>query len=311
MLGHQCVTDEAAARDYRRSTERECVVRVLSWNVQGAFPPAGSTERIADQIEYLDVEADRPDVLLLNEVNANQREQWHDSLQELGYDEIVDTLDWAVELAESGVPPHQDLGHSNGNLTAVHEDGAPSNLVRRRPSITQGEWENSDRKFWSTNFPEKILQARVEIGDEDVDLWNVRAVPGSMYGEEKIEILEDVYARASRSQCEHCLLAGDFNAPKHERADGTVVPWGGDRDESIRDRWTDAEVRMVTGWDGVVDVFRNVHGYGNPDVAETSFESKRFDHLLASESLNPRDCWYDHDGYECSDHAPIVAEFAH
>jgi endonuclease/exonuclease/phosphatase family metal-dependent hydrolase len=81
-------------------------LRVLSWNVQGAVPPNGSIERIQNQVTYLEESAELPDIVLLNEVTTIQRERWRDLLTEIGYVEIVDSLDWAAELRESTVPPH-------------------------------------------------------------------------------------------------------------------------------------------------------------------------------------------------------------
>lgn len=59
----------------------------------------------------------------------------------------------------------------------------------------------------------------------------------------------------------------------------------------------------------MVDVFRSHHGYGEIDEADVSFESLRFDHLFASKELDPSDSWYASHGYECSDHAPLLADF--
>jgi exonuclease III len=44
-------------------------------------------------------------------------------------------------------------------------------------------------------------------------------------------------------------------------------------------------------------------------VSPAEVEGKRFDHMIASADLNPQGCWYDHEGFSCSDHAPLVAEF--
>ncbi|ELZ26877.1 endonuclease/exonuclease/phosphatase [Halosimplex carlsbadense 2-9-1] len=57
------------------------------------------------------------------------------------------------------------------------------------------------------------------------------------------------------------------------------------------------------------DVFRQQHGYGDLEVADTSWQSKRFDHLFASTELPATQCYYDHSGFERSDHAPIIADF--
>lgn len=295
-------------------------MRILSWNVRGAFPWQGSRDRIAKQIEYLRDVAGLPDLLLLNEVTTLRRELWHDLLNNAGYTDIVDTLDWALELRESDVPPHGDIGHVNGNLTAIHEESAFRNLVRLDPSIRDEPVADAELKHWSTNFPEKILVARVEWSGTDLDLWNIRTVPGSIHGEEKIKILEDVYHRILLHGSMPRILAGDFNAPKAETEQGEVVSWGESRRGDLGKRWTAAEQNILTGLDqvGMVDVFRTVHGYGDVDELDVSFPTskgepirgRRFDHVLASTVLNPRDCYYDSAGLTCSDHAPVIAEFS-
>ena len=302
-------------------------MRVLTWNVQGAVPPFGSKDRIRRQLEYIDERAGRPDLLLLNEVTTVQRDRWRAGLQDLGYAEIADTLDWAAELRESEVPPHQDYGHVNGNLTAVHVDAPARNLERHSPSIRYGPWEGADLKDWDTNVPEKILNTSLELNGAHLDIWNVRAVPGSMHGEEKIKIFENVYQRIRKAEPALRLLAGDLNSPDEELDDGTVVPWGADREGALGERWMAAERLLLEGLSefGMVDVFRECNGYGDLDVLDVSHatrtdnplsvrpekvEGKRFDHLFASEALNPIACSYDQHGFACSDHAPLIAEFA-
>ena len=172
-------------------------MKVLSWNVQGAFPFYTPLDRIEDQIQYIKEAAECPDILALNEVNRFRQDLWLDELTDLGYTEIVHTLDWAQELGESDIPPHQDFHHVNGNLTAVHETFRGSDLTRQHPSIREGPWDGADLKDWDTNVPEKILHSTIEIGDSTLDLWNIRAVPGSMHGEEKIKILKNAFNHSS------------------------------------------------------------------------------------------------------------------
>lgn len=301
-------------------------LRVLSWNVQGAVPPNGSVERIANQIEYLEEEANLPDLVMLNEVTTVQRERWRESLAEIGYEEIVDTLEWAAELRESTVPPHQDYNHVNGNLIALHTTSDASELTRLRPSIRYGPWENAELTDWDTNFPEKILNATISRDGREIELWNVRAVPGRMHGEEKIKILENAYDRILKGAESPCILAGDFNSPKKELADGTTIPWRHDRDGELARRWAEAELNVLRGFEekGMVDSFRAQHGYGELDILDVSHatqterpeavapaevEGKRFDHVIASEELDPQGCYYDHAGFSYSDHAPLVAAF--
>lgn len=81
-------------------------MRVLSWNVQGAFPPRGSKDRIRRQIDFIQSEVSSQDLIMLNEATTVQREFWRGELAKIGYRDIVDTLDWAAELREIDIPPH-------------------------------------------------------------------------------------------------------------------------------------------------------------------------------------------------------------
>lgn len=229
-------------------------------------------------------------------------------------------------LGESDVPPHQDYSHVNGNLTAVHETFTEDSLTRLHPSIREGPWDGADLKDWDTNFPEKILHSTVEVNGAELDIWNVRAVPGSMHGEEKINIMKNTYNRIKKGCEAPCILTGDFNAPDRELADGTTIPWRYEKDGEIAEQWVEAEGDILRGLEseGMVDVFRDQHGYGDLDILNVSHttrtddpvavspgevEGKRFDHMIASRELNPEACWYDQDGFRCSDHAPLFAEF--
>lgn len=274
-------TIKVSKRLYTGSNDR---MRVLSWNVQGAVPPMGSKDRIRSQCDFIESVADLPEIVMLNEVTTVQRDLWHDLLQHLGYTEIVDTLDWAAELRESEIPPHQEFGHVNGNLAAVHEECDGGELTRLSPSIRNGPWEDSELKDWDTNFPEKILNAIVQVQGLSVELWNIRTVPGSMYGEEKIKILENTYHRIKKGGQTPCILAGDLNSPDEELDDGTVIPWRYQEEGPLAERWVEAELNILRGLEdqGMVDVFRELNGYGDLDVADVSFQSKRFDHIIST-----------------------------
>ncbi|MFC7205254.1 endonuclease/exonuclease/phosphatase family protein [Haloferax namakaokahaiae] len=299
---------------------------VLSWNVQGAFPKYTPIERIEDQVQYIEENANCPDIIALNEVSRYRRDMWIKELREVGYSEIVHTLDWAEELGESDIPPHQDYSHVNGNLTAVHDEFRGENLTRLHPSIRYGPWDGSDLKDWSTNLPEKILHTEIEVEDSTLEIWNVRAVPGSMHGEEKVKILENTFHRVLKGSKSPCILTGDFNAPDRELSDGTTIPWRHEKEGEVARRWGEAELNILTGLEekGMVDVFREQHGYGDLDILDVShatqtddplavspgeIEGKRFDHMIASTELNPQACIYDQEGFACSDHAPMISTF--
>jgi exonuclease III len=294
---------------------------VLTWNIQGAWPGAPK-ERVRNQIEFIDRYDDPPDILLLQEV-SRYRPEIRKYLNAIGYHTIEDTLDWATELSESTVQPHQDISHTNGNLTAVRGDAT---LTRKPMGILEDDYEDEDVKNLDTHYPEKILVADCEIGGRTIECWNVRAVPGSMKGEEKIKILESVFHRIMDGEEKLRILAGDFNTPYEELCDGQAVTHLQDKDARIRHRWHNAELNILKGLGhaGMIDTFRAIHGFGDLNELDVSHatrtddplkvpvgqvEGMRFDHIFASSDLGLVDSFYDVEGFRHSDHAPLLAEF--
>jgi exodeoxyribonuclease-3 len=215
----------------------------------------------------------------------------------------------------------------NGNLTAVHDSFRGENLTRLVPSIRDPPFGDSDLKHWDTNFPEKILHTTLDIDDYTLDIWNIRTVPGNMYGEEKVKIMENTYNRIRKDCQPPCILTGDFNSPEEELEDGTVLPWRHDQDGPVAERWVQAETNLLRGWKGthMVDVFRMLHGYRDLNILDVSHavntdeplrvppdqvEGLRFDHIIASTELDPKECNYDQSGFFYSDHAPLITKFS-
>lgn len=281
-------------------------MRVMSWNVNKSSNREG---RIDEQIAF--IESKNVDILLLQEVRHGRdrrwTEYWREQLAEIGLGNIEDSLDWAAELATSSVPPHDDIGHDNGHITAVSQ----TRNLQPKDQLIRERLKSSDLSNFSTNFPEKILVSELETPDGTIELWNVRSVPGNSWGEEKIKIFETVYNRLTDTDIRPRILAGDFNTPDKELADGQAVPFGYNKDREVRQRYINAELNILKGlgYLGMVDVFRAHHGYGELEIDDTSWKNKRFDHIFASESFGVNRCYYDHDGKEYSDHAPIIADF--
>lgn len=281
-------------------------LRVLSWNVNKSSNREG---RVDDQLAFLEDCA--VDVVLLQEVRYGSENKWlhrwEEGLAEMGLGEQVHSCDWAAELADSDVPPHSDIGHDNGHITAVNTDWE----LTRQPQTIRDHIEKYDQSYYSTHFPEKILVSTLDTGAEEIELWNVRAVPGNGWGEEKVKILETVYDRLTLNEDGVRVLAGDFNTPDRELRDGQAIPFGYDASSGFSERKVRAEQNILKGLGhvGMLDVFREQHGYRDVDVLETSWNTKRFDHIIASEELTPTSCQYKQAGEDHSDHLPIIAEF--
>ncbi|WP_170864918.1 endonuclease/exonuclease/phosphatase family protein [Halogranum amylolyticum] len=271
--------------------------------------PSNRKGRIDEQIAF--IESKDVDILLLQEVRHGRdmkwAEHWRKQLAKIGLGTIEDSLDWAAELASSSVPPHDDIGHDNGHITAASQSWD----LQLNDQLIRERLKSSDRSVFSTNFPEKILVSELETPRRTIELWNVRAVPGNSWGEEKIKIFETVYNRLTDTDNRTRILVGDFNTPDEELADGQAVPFGYNKDREVRQRYVNAELNILKGLGhlGMVDVFRAQHGYGGLEIEDTSWRSKRFDHIFATKSLDVSQCYYDVDGKEHSDHAPIIADF--
>lgn len=163
--------------------------------------------------------------------------------------------------------------------------------------------------------------------DIEIELWNIRAVQGNRWGEEKMKIFETIYNRIMAEGSRLRILAGDFNSPDYELPDGQAVPFGYDKDRNTWQRYVNAELNILKGLGmvGMIDVFRLLRGYGHLDILDVSHATttddplavppedvtgKRFDHIIASETLNPTECGYKVSGFNYSDHAPIIADFS-
>lgn len=106
-----------------------------------------------------------------------------------------------------------------------------------------------------------------------------------MKGEEKIKIFETVFHRILNGDDKLRILAGDFNSPDEELADGQAITHIDDKDPRIRNRWRGAALNILKGLGhvGMVDVFRYQWGYGKIDTLDKSFGNSRFDHIIAND----------------------------
>lgn len=212
---------------------------VVSWNVQGEI--GISDNRMQRQLDFLGTHAEHVDLFLFQAVNYEPEptEGWGgqlDTLSEYFAENdyhLVHTADWAEELVDSSVQPHADISgaHNRCNLIASRWP------IERRPLTLRNRGSRKPRglNYYYSHFPEKMLIAEVDvaadptIAADDIEVWNVGIINGANWGEEKLNMLETVYGRIYLQTTKTdipVVLGGDFNAPKRETEDGTIIPHG-------------------------------------------------------------------------------------
>jgi exodeoxyribonuclease III len=114
------------------------------------------------------------------------------------------------------------------------------------------------------------------------------------------------------------VLCGDFNTPRREKPDGTVISFARDTKERLREergeRWDSAELGVVPGLRdlGFADAFRALHGYERkePSWVFRHGGGWRLDHVFASAETEVLAARYHHDWRDggLSDHSALEVE---
>jgi endonuclease/exonuclease/phosphatase family metal-dependent hydrolase len=264
-------------------------MRLISWNTNGRYGPA-----LARQSEAVGHRT--PDVVALQEVRPESIDAWRSGLHDL---ELTHVLDSSELLLRPG-PEGRDYKRRYFNLIA-------------------SRWPLDALDDLELAYPERYLAAVVERPGGSLELHNAHLPPGSTRGLIKIEMFEALYSRLAVGSALPRVLCGDFNTPREERADGTVIFWG-QRHPSHLERWQAGERSVILGLadHDLPDVFRQKNGY---EASDASFVIKRggktfrrrYDHIFASGALRATACRYHHewrDPHRLSDHSAMEVDFA-
>jgi exonuclease III len=272
---------------------------LLTWNV------AGRIGKLQNQLEC--IASCKADVVALQEVTGNTMPKLRDGLGSQGFNLIFDSRDGSPLLREPSGPRKYDL------------------LLASKLSASRLKLDNSDLPW-----EERVLGVTLKPAEGgEIDLYTTHVPPGSSNGWAKIETFEAIHKLLGNCSDRRQILCGDLNSPKEEM-DGRVIPWGARwvggevKHEHSRnvppphppDRWARGELSVLEGLKAfnMNDVFRHLH----PDEKEEAYSwvlrrkagntRRRYDHVFASESLEPRSAEYLHDPLNdgFSDHAPLL-----
>ena len=228
-----------------------------------------------------------PDVVALQEVTATSLPLWREALAHMGLAHVRSSLEDApLDRQPAGPRRH-------GVLLAARVALEPVDTGVVVP------------------WPETVLSAAVD----GIELTTAH-VPNSRNGWIKVETLEGLLSGLRERAG---VLCGDFNTPRSERTDGTVLTFARDQHGRLRpergERWDAAELRILT--DLWPDAFRALHPYEANDPKEISWNWPRFprsgyrlDHLFTT--LEVERCEYVHAvrTAKLSDHSALEAELA-
>lgn len=268
-------------------------MRLVSWDVMGGYGGRMSAQ--------VDIIASRsPDLVALQEITAKTAPVYRELLQERGYYSIVDSF-------------------QSSRYTTRLKSGSYGEMIASRWPII-----SSPIKF-EVPWPEKVLSCFV-IGPWGDILVHTAHIPSGEYNDiKKIQTLEGIYSALAYKAQYPRILCGDFSTPQEELPDGRIVTWGQKRKRTGEivlqkywgQRWDTGERNILEGLAAfdLVDVYRKLHGnaaeYSYYEPLEGRKAGRRYDHVFASEWLNPQACSYLHYQREqkLSDHSPVEVEF--
>jgi exonuclease III len=261
-------------------------MKIISWNI------ARRTKKLKEQVK--EILSFNPDIIAFQEVQKSSVTELRSLLINFGLKYISDT----ANLAE-------------GNRSFCV-------LVASKWDFT----EISHQEF-SIPFYERILPIIIHSIYGDIEFYAVHIPPGSSNGWKKIETFEGIYKKLAVESKIPRILCGDFNSPQSELSDGRIITWGEkilkNGEAKVTDKgWDDGE-RCVIEWLAkydLKDIYRLLNGYEKEEFSwytnnRGNFKGRRFDHIFASEKLNPISCTY-HSALrenKLSDHSPIEAVF--
>lgn len=263
-------------------------MRVITWNV------ARRVSRIAEQAMAL--AGREPDLVALQEVTRGTVALWRAALGTIGLPNVACSLDDADPLRE---PANR---RSTGVMIAAREPVEPVACL-------------------GVPWPETALA--VLAPSVRVDTVHV---PNAANGWVKVRTLQAIRAGvAAPPQGHHArIVCGDFNVPRREHPDGTVISFARDSREKLRPErgveWDEAELGVVPGLRdfGFSDAFRTVHGYARREPSWTFRRMGghdggwRLDHLFVSPGFEVLESRYHHGWRDAdlSDHSALEADVA-
>ncbi len=190
--------------------------------------------------------------------------------------------------------------------------GAGRQLRLDRFVVVASRWALEPGDPADVPVPEVVVCAIAETPEGAVDFVGTHLPNATREPPLKIETQEGLFERMRAARDRPHILAGDFNSPKAETADGDVIPFAPPRSG----RGREAELLLHTGLreHGMADAFRAVNGYAVEEASwfwhnRSQTGGYRLDHVVASSHFTCIASAYHHEPRlnRLSDHSPLWA----
>lgn len=197
--------------------------------------------------QFAEVIANQPDVLCLQELSRNSVPVWRALLSENGYE------------LRCNIDPDRTRGVGLGCRLPIKD--TPTPMLPRSDAI-------------------------IGASCGGTPVWCVHMPNGAKNGSLKPHCFE-VLSSAAREHKGPLVVAGDFNGPRAELLDGTIITWGQTIKGNLRARhglpkgaWDAAERSVFEGLPdaGLQDVFRSLRS----DFHDPTWRSYRLDHVFTN-----------------------------
>jgi exonuclease III len=259
------------------SSESNIRLKLITWNLNRA-----SISRFRGQLEALQNRT--PDIIALQEVGVKASRRPREILREQGFEYTAHSHEFRPD----------DPGNSSGCAFA-----------------SRWPFRVLPPENFEMPYKHQVLSAEFFTPFGRIEGHTVHVLPGSGYGETKVEMFEGIYDRlAVDDPPKYRFLCGDFNSPKDESDDGEVTVWGTSEEKIEAER---SVIVDLAEYD-LGDAYRKVNGYGDDAyswVAQNGDNEfpRRFDLVFASQRLNASEATYLHDFDNLSDHTPLEVVF--
>ena len=214
-------------------------MKLMSWNINGRT----DKKLLGDQLSK--IKNENADILALQEVKPKTLERFKKGLTESG-------LRYVETRAASQ---------------------AYTSKARDSSLLIASRWEAKQIEIAKVPWEESILSVFIDSPYGQIELHTVHVPNASGNGRQiKVDTFNALYKALSKKSDRHRILCGDFNSPKEEQCDGTVIYFGPEYGQKSEER-----VLSDLAEHDLADNYTKRHGYAY--IKYNGYEGPQYSHI--------------------------------